>query len=73
MSSLLLLLLLLPAPCPLLLSCTSRFANTVKPFACKDIKIALSEIRQLEKSIEDLENQVRIVDIVVFIVILTSI
>lgn len=34
-----------------------QFANSAKPFACKDIKIALSEIRQLEKSIEDLERQ----------------
>jgi GTPase SAR1 family protein len=36
-----------------------KFAQSVQPFACKDIKIALSEIRQLQKDIEYLESEER--------------
>lgn len=34
-----------------------KFAQSVQPFACKDIKIALSEIRQLQKDIEYLQSE----------------
>jgi GTPase SAR1 family protein len=33
-----------------------QFASTNNPFECKDIKIALTEIRELQNHIEDLEN-----------------
>jgi len=32
-----------------------RFASTRNPFECKDIKIALTEIRELQNHIEELE------------------
>jgi GTPase SAR1 family protein len=35
------------------------FANTIKPFACKDIKIALTEITELTNSLEQAEEKVR--------------
>jgi len=34
-----------------------EFASTNNPFECKDIKIALTEIRQLQNKINDLEHQ----------------
>lgn len=34
-----------------------HFANSSKPFACKDIKIALSEIMQMQKDIDLLQQQ----------------
>ena len=33
-----------------------NFANNRVPFQCKDIKIALTEIRELQEKIEDLET-----------------
>ncbi len=33
-----------------------KFANSRNPFECKDIKIALTEIRELQNNVEDLEN-----------------
>ena len=37
----------------------SRFANTSKPFAIKDIKIALTEIVELTASLDQAEEKVR--------------
>jgi len=34
-----------------------RFANSTKPFPCKDIKIALSEIRELQMKIDKLKQE----------------
>jgi len=34
-----------------------KFANSAQPFACKDIKIALSEIMELQRKIDDLEQE----------------
>merc|ERR1712200_197922 len=36
-----------------------RFANTSKPFACKDIKIALTEIMELTNSLDQAKEKVR--------------
>ena len=36
-----------------------KFANTSEPFACKDIKIALTEIMELTNSLEQAEEKVR--------------
>ncbi len=33
-----------------------RFASTRNPFECKDIKIALTEIRELQDDIEELQR-----------------
>ena len=35
-----------------------RFANTSKPFACKDIKIALTEIMELTNSLDQAKEKV---------------
>ena len=39
-------------------SCFSRFANSSKPFACKDIKMALTEIMELTNSLDQAHEQV---------------
>ena len=36
-----------------------KFANTSEPFACKDIKIALTEIMELTNTLEQAEEKVR--------------
>ena len=36
----------------------SRFANSTKPFACKDIKIALTEIMELTKTLDQAQEKV---------------
>ena len=36
----------------------SRFANSSKPFACKDIKIALTEIMELSNTLEEAKEKV---------------
>ena len=38
--------------------CFFRFANTSKPFACKDIKIALTEIMELTNSLDQAKEKV---------------
>ena len=38
--------------------CFLRFANTSKPFACKDIKIALTEIMELTNSLDQAKEKV---------------
>ena len=41
-----------------LLNLVSRFANTSEPFACKDIKIALTEIMELTNSLDQAQEKV---------------
>ena len=36
----------------------SRFANSSEPFACKDIKIALTEIMELTNSLDQAQEKV---------------
>ena len=43
-----------------LLNLVSRFANTSEPFACKDIKIALTEIMELTNSLDQAQEKVLI-------------
>ena len=35
------------------------FANAVEPFECKDIKTALTELMEAEKTIKNLKNQLQ--------------